>query len=144
MKRGDVLNLTNGITVGGTNGLKMRVTFEKGKGVAVLVLGAMQPDGSLLDAAEALGKLGWVRATPVGSATNTAALSKALRNKAQALSETQDPDLPRNDEMADAEEILRVLARIVEGQTIAKAFGAPGDWGYGTPIGDALAGKVSA
>jgi hypothetical protein len=38
----------------------------------------------------------------------------------------------------DTPELLRALARIVEGQTIYRAFGAPGDWGYGTPIGDTL------
>jgi hypothetical protein len=38
----------------------------------------------------------------------------------------------------DTPELLRVLARLVEGQTVYRAFGAPGNWGYGTPIGDAL------
>jgi len=31
-----------------------------------------------------------------------------------------------------------VLARIVAGADMAKAFGAPGDWGYEHPIGKAL------
>lgn len=35
-------------------------------------------------------------------------------------------------------ELLRVLARLLEGKTADRAFGAPGDWGYGTPIGSAL------
>lgn len=38
----------------------------------------------------------------------------------------------------DASELLRVFARVIRGKTVAYAFGAPGDWGYGTPIGDAL------
>lgn len=42
---------------------------------------------------------------------------------------------------ADTAELVRVLARIVEGQRVLKAFGAPGEWGYGTPIGNALAGR---
>ena len=42
-------------------------------------------------------------------------------------------------DMNDVAELLRVLARMVTGRTAASAFGAPGDWGYGTPIGDALA-----
>ncbi|MCC7546156.1 MAG: hypothetical protein IT532_00150 [Burkholderiales bacterium] len=31
-----------------------------------------------------------------------------------------------------------VLARIVEGQDVHRAFGAPGDWGYHTAIGQGL------
>lgn len=46
-----------------------------------------------------------------------------------------------DDELRDAAELLCVLARVLDGKPIEKAFGAPGDWGYGTPIGDALAGK---
>lgn len=40
---------------------------------------------------------------------------------------------------ADTHELILVLARIVEGKPVAKAFGAPGDWGYETPIGRAMA-----
>lgn len=46
------------------------------------------------------------------------------------------PDVPS----ADVSELLTVLARVLEGKDVTRAFGAPGDWGYGTPIGDALAG----
>ena len=41
----------------------------------------------------------------------------------------------------DAAELWRVVARLVQGRTpleISQAFGDPGDWGYGTPIGGAL------
>ncbi len=41
----------------------------------------------------------------------------------------------------DAAELWRVVARLVKGRTpleVSQAFGAPGDWGYGTPIGAAL------
>lgn len=57
------------------------------------------------------------------------ALSKAIRDKAQAHLATD----------ADTCELLRVLARVVEGRPLSRAFGAPGDWGYNTPIGEALA-----
>lgn len=33
---------------------------------------------------------------------------------------------------------LEVLAHIVSGKSIVRAFGAPGDWGYGSPMGNAL------
>lgn len=56
-------------------------------------------------------------------------LSQVIRNEAQNLLGT---------EHTDAAELLLVLARLVEGKTLYKAMGAPGDWGYGTPIGDAL------
>lgn len=46
---------------------------------------------------------------------------------------------PRRASDQDTSELIVVLARIVEGKTIERSFGAPGDWGYGTPIGDALA-----
>lgn len=56
----------------------------------------------------------------------------ALRLLANNLSEKPGFDL-------DVAELIRVLARICAGKTIDAAMGAPGDWGYGTPIGDALA-----
>ncbi len=65
---------------------------------------------------------------------NNPELSKALRDKAAALHETN----------TDAAELILVLARVVEGREIHKAFGAPGDWGYGTPIGAALYQSLKA
>lgn len=35
-------------------------------------------------------------------------------------------------------ELVAVLRRVLEGKDLMKAFGAPGDWGYGTYIGKAL------
>lgn len=58
-------------------------------------------------------------------------LAKAIRNTANK----QDKDGGLN---CDVSELARVLARVIEGKTIDQAMGAPGDWGYGTPIGDAL------
>lgn len=34
--------------------------------------------------------------------------------------------------------LIRVLGSVIEGIPIERAMGAPGDWGYGTPIGDAV------
>ena len=56
-------------------------------------------------------------------------LARAIRVEAEKFA---------GDDTLDAAELLRVLARLVEGKTIDQAMGAPGDWGYGTPIGDAL------
>lgn len=44
--------------------------------------------------------------------------------------------------LREALELVRCLRRLVGGQSaveIHRAFGAPGDFGYDTPIGDALA-----
>ena len=44
--------------------------------------------------------------------------------------------------LREAVELVRVLRRLAADRSvdeIHKAFGAPGDFGYGTPIGDALA-----
>lgn len=49
-----------------------------------------------------------------------------------------------SDDLRDVRFLLKVLAHIVDGKTVAQAFGAPGDWGYGTPIGDALAERGQA
>lgn len=72
-------------------------------------------------------------------------LAKALRKYADAVNAVHcslrdgiDESCQLSQKMNDAPELIRVLARIVEGKTIAEAFGAPGDWGYGTPIGNAL------
>jgi hypothetical protein len=66
-------------------------------------------------------------------------LSKVLRERADHLRGGDDPaaGLTENDR-GDYAELLRVLARMVEGKSLYQSFGAPGDWGYDTPIGDAL------
>lgn len=66
---------------------------------------------------------------------NTAKLVTVLRDKAEEIQKLEDLD-DRN--RLDVAELLRVLARMVDGKDVYRAFGAPGDWGYGTPIGDAL------
>lgn len=57
------------------------------------------------------------------------ALSNAIREKAEQLQDAGD---------VDASSLLRVLASIVDGSPVPKAFGAPGEWGYGRPLGDGL------
>lgn len=70
-------------------------------------------------------------------------LASKLRDRADSMDlNCLGPGLSESEEqeLRDNAELVRVLARVVEGMTLEKAFGAPGDWGYGTPIGDALAG----
>jgi hypothetical protein len=73
-----------------------------------------------------------------------AALAKAVRKRADYLGEeayTQQEDISGNlyRLARDAAELGRVLANIIEGKPLDRAFGAPGDWGYDHPIGKALA-----
>lgn len=42
-------------------------------------------------------------------------------------------------DLADAKDLARALARMLAGQSVRVAFGSPGDWGYSTPVGKALA-----
>jgi hypothetical protein len=73
-------------------------------------------------------------------------LGNVLRDEAVKIAnvrnELRDSDADRDDRLArdlrDASELVRVLARMVEGKSIYEAFGAPGDFGYETPIGSAL------
>jgi len=65
-------------------------------------------------------------------------LAAVIRQRADASDLSKD-DHELSAEEHDNAESLRCLARILEGKEIHRAFGAPGDWGYGTPIGDALA-----
>lgn len=66
---------------------------------------------------------------------NPGLLAKVIRERADALA-TQEP---RAEQQSDDAELLRVLARVLEGKSIHRAFGAPGDWGYSHPVGKALA-----
>ncbi len=70
---------------------------------------------------------------------NTLSLSAALRNHAAAVRNVNVETEQEHETLRDAAELLRVLARIVDGATLQKAFGRPGDWGYETMIGAALA-----
>lgn len=74
---------------------------------------------------------------------NSKQLSMAIRQAAEELSDryqnTDDALLLNKNDANDHAELLRVLARVLEGKLIITAFGAPGDWGYQHPIGKALA-----
>lgn len=80
-------------------------------------------------------------------------LVKVLNKMANELLKSRDelrdiPDEESIDEaarqMREAAELVRALARLLEGKTVHQAFGAPGDWGYGTDIGSALYRLYSA
>jgi len=67
-------------------------------------------------------------------------LEAALRKVAQATHDIayEDANEPYTRDLKEASELVRVLGRLLAGKSVHEAFGAPGDWGYGTPIGDAL------
>lgn len=76
----------------------------------------------------------------VASPANLAAAVRDLRGKIdQHMDDIIEPGSAVYDDLRDAKDLLGVLAHIVLGSTVAQAFGSPGDWGYGTPIGRALA-----
>lgn len=56
-------------------------------------------------------------------------LAKAILDHATE----NNPDLDGH-----TESLIRVLGSVIEGVPVMRAMGAPGDWGYGTPIGDAV------
>jgi len=70
---------------------------------------------------------------------NTQLLAIALRNKAAEVRNVNVTTAEEDQTLRDAATLLRVLAHVVEGKPMARAFGAPGDWGYETDIGSALA-----
>jgi len=74
---------------------------------------------------------------------NCAEMSKAIRARAQQLRDAGDQGVTFG-ELADTAELLVVLARILEGRPVERAFGTPGDWGYAHPIGLALAAREEA
>jgi hypothetical protein len=66
------------------------------------------------------------------------ALANEIRARASRLRDVEDGLLAAG-EAADDAELLICLARVLDGKDITRAFGSPGDWGYNTPIGRALA-----
>lgn len=70
----------------------------------------------------------------------SAALERAVREIAERTSNliTDDSTDAQVRTLRDAAELVRTLARMVSGKNLHQSFGAPGDWGYGRPIGDAL------
>jgi hypothetical protein len=69
---------------------------------------------------------------------DTGLLSNEIRARASRLRHFEPST---QGQLVDDGELLVVLARIVEGMPVERAFGRPGDWGYEHPIGRALAGK---
>lgn len=69
---------------------------------------------------------------------NTNQLAAALRNKAAEVRNINAVSDEEDQLLRDAADMMRVLAHMVDGMPLAKAFGSPGDWGYDTPIGQAL------
>lgn len=81
-------------------------------------------------------------------------LEQALRSRENACTEAIDRlrELATDDTEDEVHDLTRILREAVElarcmrrsvphmtPSEIHRAFGAPGDWGYHTPIGDALA-----
>jgi hypothetical protein len=71
------------------------------------------------------------------SAVLKRAILKAEERLLDARRSVED-DQELRDAMFLAAGLVRTLAHIAGGMDIMRAFGAPGDWGYGTPIGDAV------
>lgn len=71
---------------------------------------------------------------------NTEQLSKVVRQRADGLAEVDT--LCGSHPYLDEAELLRVLARILEGKSVDQAFGSVGDWGYSHPVGKALAAAL--
>lgn len=74
------------------------------------------------------------------------ALNQRQRDLGELVSKVRDLDHPEIggvaiQDLREAVELVGCLRRLVSGRTleeIHKAFGAPGDFGYEHPIGDAL------
>ena len=77
---------------------------------------------------------------------NRQMLANAVREAAKdidASASRSDGDVAHIDahDARDYSELLRCLARIIDGRAVGNAFGAPGDWGYSTAMGKALAAR---
>ncbi|KFB68908.1 hypothetical protein [Candidatus Accumulibacter vicinus] len=69
----------------------------------------------------------------------TRQLAAALRKKAAEVRNVASTTEEEDKTLRDAADLLSVLAHVVDGKPLAKAFGSPGDWGYETAIGAAIA-----
>ncbi|HEY5057002.1 MAG TPA: hypothetical protein VII58_12635 [Acidobacteriaceae bacterium] len=82
---------------------------------------------------------------PQSSDLDTAALTAEVQGNLNALVAALDARAIEiygggggRSDLADAKDLIRALARMLAGQSLSAAFGSPGDWGYGSPIGKAL------
>lgn len=65
----------------------------------------------------------------------------AAVDRLRAIVENDPEAWDATTELREAVELVRCLRRLLDGRSlneIHRAFGAPGDFGYDTPIGDAL------
>ena len=68
---------------------------------------------------------------------------REMKKKVEVFVDSNVPEIEAmHDDLIDAKDLLGVLARIVEGMPVNKAFGSPGDWGHETAIGAAIASRV--
>ena len=70
---------------------------------------------------------------------DTNLLAAAVRNKAAEVRRADEERDADDNILRDAATLLRVLANVLEGMPPTKAFGPPGDWGYDTQVGQAVA-----
>jgi hypothetical protein len=70
------------------------------------------------------------------------ALAAVIRKRAEEIYEGASEGISAD--IIDSKDLGRAFSRLLAGESLTQAFGAPGDWGYGTPIGDALAAVYSA
>lgn len=70
---------------------------------------------------------------------SAAALARVVRERGDALLDmSRDMEGESARLLRDNAELSCVLARVLEGKNVLRAFGAPGDWGYQDAIGKAL------
>lgn len=69
-------------------------------------------------------------------------ITKEQRNLCAAIVKHARTATPEIDSTTEA--LISVLGSVIEGIPVKKAMGAPGDWGYGTPIGDALLAWIAS
>jgi hypothetical protein len=64
------------------------------------------------------------------------------RNLTAAIIDHATENNPQMD--THTEYLIRALGSVIEGVPVLRALGAPGSWGYGTPIGDALLALINS
>lgn len=73
-------------------------------------------------------------------------VGRGLRDLTYSLEDREPSALTaiQGELMRKAADLVRVLAATIEGRSALRAMGAPGDWGYGDPIGDYLLAALQA
>ena len=71
-------------------------------------------------------------------------LERVVRERGEAvLDMSRDMTGTTASLLRDNAELCCVLARVLQGKPVLRAFGAPGDWGYDHPIGRALIAAIN-